>query len=44
MARQLYQEGAFPGLRPISEDDLVLTHLGADNFNKNLRVRKVIMT
>ena len=26
IARQLYKEGASPGLRPISEDDLVLTH------------------
>ena len=28
------------GLRPISEDDLVLTHFWADNFNKNLESDK----
>ena len=37
IARQLYQEGASPGLRPISDDDVVfLTHFWADNFNKKL--------
>ena len=40
IARQLYQEGASPGLRPISEDDLVLTHFWADNFNKKLESDK----
>ena len=36
VARQLYHEGACPGLRAISEDDVVLTHFWADNFNKKL--------
>ena len=40
IARQLYQAGASPGLRPISEDDLVLTHFWADNFNKKLESDK----
>ena len=40
IARQLYQEGASPGLRPISEDDLVLTHFWSDNFNKKLESHK----
>ena len=38
--RQLYQEGASPDLRPISEDDVVLTHFWADNFNKKLESDK----
>ena len=40
VAHQLYQEGASPGLRPISEDDVVLTHFWADNFNKKLESDK----
>ena len=40
IARQLYQEGASPGLKPISEDDVVLTHFWADNFNKKLESDK----
>ena len=40
IARQLYQEGASPGLRPISEDDLALPHFWADNFNKKLESDK----
>ena len=40
VARQLYQEGASPGLRPISEDDVILTHFWADNFNKKLESDK----
>ena len=36
----MYQEGASPGLRPVSEDDVVLTHFWADNFNKNLESDK----
>ena len=40
VARQLYQEGASPGSRPISEDDVVLTHFWADNFNKKLESDK----
>ena len=40
IARQLYQEGSSPGLRPISEDDVVLTHFWADNFDKKLKSDK----
>ena len=36
----MYQEETSPGLRPISEDDLVLTHFWADNFNKKLESDK----
>ena len=36
----LYREGASPGRRPISEDDAVLTHSWADNFNKKLESDK----
>ena len=40
IARQLYQEGASPSLRPVSEDDVVLTHFWTDNFNKKLESDK----
>ena len=40
IVRQLYEEGTSPGLRPISEDDVVLTHFWADNFNKKLEIDK----
>ena len=40
IARQLYQEGAYPGSRPISEDDVVLTHFWVDSFNKKLESDK----
>ena len=40
IARQLYQEGASPGLRSVSEDDVVLTQFWAANFNKKLECDK----
>ena len=40
IAGQLYHEGASSGLRPVSEDDVVLTHFWADNVNKKLESDK----
>ena len=40
IACQLYQEGASTGLRPVSEDDVVLTHFWADSSNKKLESGK----
>ena len=36
IARQLYEEGMSPGLQPKTEEDSVLTHFWADNFNKKV--------
>ena len=36
IARQLYDEGTSPGLRPLTADDSVFTYFWADNFNRKV--------
>ena len=40
IARQLYDEGTSPGLRPLTADDSVFTYFWADNFNKKVDSEK----
>ena len=41
VASMLYEEGTSPGLKPLTEDDKVLTYFWADNFNKKIDSKKV---
>ena len=40
IARQLYDEGTSPGLRPLTADDSVFTYFWADDFNKKVDSKK----
>ena len=40
IARQLYDEGTYPGLRPLTADDSVFTYFWADNFNRKVDSEK----
>ena len=40
IARQLYDEGTSPGVRPLTADDSVFTYFWADNFNKKVDSKK----